>query len=148
MRQDLWKWFQFTGRSLSRSHLTPDTLFDSALMFYRNAKIQDFEKRLLDDQSILEDIVTDVNSVDNNEDRIAIASDTAYEVLSGSRFVSLNKIPDHILQKPLSVRQRNPDDKYRVNAWKKNYVNFTFNVSRLKLKLSMTYFGQLIRKES
>lgn len=116
MRQDLWKWFQFTGRSLSRSHLTPDTLFDSALMFYRNAKIQDFEKRLLDDQSILEDIVTDVNSLDNNKNRIAIASETAYEVLSGSRFVSLNKIPGHILQKPLSVRQRNPDDKYKAEV--------------------------------
>ena len=82
-------------------------------MFYRNSKIKNFEEKILKEQKILHDVIDEINS-DNQMTGTAIASDQVYQILSGSSFVSPNRIPKNLRQKSLPVQQRNPDIKYQV----------------------------------
>jgi hypothetical protein len=121
IRLDLWKWFESSGRSLSRARLNPELLLDSALMFYRNSKIKNFEEKILKEQKILNEVINEINNQVTGTEALA-ASDQVYQILSGSSFVSPNRIPKNLKQKSLPVQQRNPDKISGRSGNNKSYI--------------------------
>lgn len=144
LKKELFDWFKIS-RGPTLQKISQDDLFESAILFFRNSRIQNPEAKIERDRVLLDQIIDDINS-NRYFERFKLswrdksfnqsfragtthntleASSDVHDLLAGCSYVSPNLIPLEIRQKPAPAKHRNLEQRFKVNSKCKNLYNFT-----------------------
>jgi len=111
LKKELFDWFKIS-RGPTLQKITQDDLFESAVLFFRNARIKDFETKIQRDRLLLDQIIDDINS-NRTQNETLEASNEVHDLLAGCGYISPNLIPLEIRQKPAPAKHRNLDKRFQ-----------------------------------
>jgi len=113
LKKELFDWFKIS-RGPTLQKISQDDLFESAILFFRNSRIQNPEAKIERDRVLLDQIIDDINSNRAGTTHNTLeASDDVHDLLAGCSYVSPNLIPLEIRQKPAPAKHRNLEQRFK-----------------------------------
>jgi len=113
MQRKLFTWFAHLRNATAVKHGAA-ALFECAVLLYRNWSIFDLESKVADDQRALVECIDAVNDIDSNAN--IEYDDYIREIISGEGYVSFDRIPKNLRQKPLPVKSRCSLEKFKIEV--------------------------------
>jgi len=113
LKKELFDWFKIS-RGPTLQKISQDDLFESAVLFFRNSRIQNPEEKIERDRTLLDQIIDDINSnrAGTTHNTLEASSDV-HDLLAGCSYVSPNLIPLEIRQKPAPAKHRNLEQRFK-----------------------------------
>lgn len=113
LKKELFDWFKIS-RGPTLQKISQDDLFESAILFFRNSRIQNPEAKIERDRVLLDQIIDDINSNRAGTTHNTLeASNDVHDLLAGCSYVSPNLIPLEIRQKPAPAKHRNLEQRFK-----------------------------------